>query len=267
MKPRKIYEFGHLENNGAVWVATSQESSTKLLLYGFLLLIGLALMLSLSGCGEVAGSDNDAPAQAAGTHQHIEPAEIAGDGDDDSTGDPWSADEAPAFDRLPEIVFADLTPDGDTVASVDLTRYLGTWYEIATYEQLFQRGCTGVTATYGLNDNGTISVLNECYVGSFDGRYKSIEGFARVRDKATNAKLLVYFTPLFGAPYWIIELDGQTGDQPYEWAVVGSFTDRFLWILSRTPQMDDERLNLILARLAERGYDLDKLSFTPQPDA
>ncbi|HPQ71480.1 MAG TPA: lipocalin family protein [bacterium] len=265
MKRRKIYEFDHLENNDAAWTATAEQSTTRLLLYGFLLLIGLALVISLSGCA-VTDNGDELPAQAAGTHRHVEPADLAGDDDDDST-DPWSSAEAPALDRLSEIVFADLTPDGDTVANVDLTRYLGVWYEIATYEQFFQRGCTGVTATYGLNDNGTISVLNECRVGSLDGRYKAIEGFARVRDKATNAKLLVYFTPLFGAPYWIIELDGQDGDQPYEWAVVGSASDRYLWILSRTPQMDDARLSRILERLVERGYDLDKLSFTLQPDA
>ncbi|MDP8223825.1 MAG: lipocalin family protein [Candidatus Lernaella stagnicola] len=160
--------------------------------------------------------------------------------------------------------FSPLTADGSTVATLDLDRYVGRWYEIATYEQVFQRGCTGTTATYTPRPDSTITVLNECYVGSLDGLYKKTQAYAKVVDKVTNARLKVFFVPLFGAPYWVIELDGRTGDQPYEWAVVGGPTDDFLWILSRTPQMNPDRLDLILETLVERGYDLEKLSFTPQ---
>ena len=162
-------------------------------------------------------------------------------------------------------VFAERAADGLVVARVELPRYLGKWHEIATFLQRFQRGCNGSTATYSALGPGKIGVLNECRMNSLDGPYKSINGRARVTDKVTNAKLKVKFFPLIGAPYWIIELDGQPGEQPYEWAVVGSRSARYLWILSRTPQMDRGRLDKILQRLAERGYDVSRLSFTQQP--
>lgn len=165
----------------------------------------------------------------------------------------------------PLTVFAPISADGKTVASVDLERYLGRWYEIATYPIPAQRNCAATTATYGLNDNGTVSVFNECRRGGLEGRYDSIRGYAKIVDSETNAKLKVFFFPIFGAPYWVIEADGRGGDQPYDWAVVGSSSRSFLWILSRTPQMDETRLAAILERLAARGYDIGKLKFTEQP--
>ncbi|MCL4235371.1 MAG: lipocalin family protein [Deltaproteobacteria bacterium] len=165
----------------------------------------------------------------------------------------------------PVTTFASLSADGKTVANLDLDRYLGRWYEIATYLIPAQRNCAATTATYGLNDNGTVSVLNECRRGGLDGRADSIRGYAKIVDRETNAKLKVYFFPIFGAPYWVIEADGRGGDQPYDWAVVGSSSRSFLWILSRTPRMDETRLAAILERLTARGYDIGKLKFTEQP--
>lgn len=162
-------------------------------------------------------------------------------------------------------VFAPLAADGKTVEYVDLERYLGRWYEIATIEQPFQRNCTGTTATYGLNDNGTVSVLNECYKNSLTGRYDVIEGYARIADKATNARLRVYFFPLFGAPYHIVELDDALDEDPYQWAVVSSPIKSFLWILSRTPQLSQRAIDQIIERLEKRGYPVDRLTFTVQP--
>ena len=162
-------------------------------------------------------------------------------------------------------IFAPYTEDEKTVASVDLERYLGKWYEVATDVIFFQEDCTGSTATYSLNPDNSIEVNNECYLNSLDGEYYQTLARAEILNTDTNAELLVYFTPDFGADYWIIELDGQEGDEPYEWAVVGSFFDIFLWVLSRTPTMEPERMEMILKRLDERGYDLDNLSFTTQP--
>lgn len=169
------------------------------------------------------------------------------------------------FDAKPVTTFTTLTADGKTVANLELDRYLGRWYEIATYPIPAQRNCSATTATYGLNDNGTVSVLNECRRGGLDGRADSIRGYAKIVDRETNAKLKVYFFPIFGAPYWVIEADGRNGDQPYDWAVVGSSSRSFLWILSRTAQMDETRLAAILERLTARGYDIGKLKFTEQP--
>src|SRR5689334_835885 len=75
----------------------------------------------------------------------------------------------------------------ETVAHVDLLRYLGTWHEIASFPQSFQRGCTATTATYTLRADGDIDVLNLCRKGSIDGEEKSALGRARIVDRATNA--------------------------------------------------------------------------------
>ncbi len=152
-------------------------------------------------------------------------------------------------------------PPLETVPQVDLSRYLGTWYEIATIPQDFQRGCTATTATYSLRKDGEVDVVNRCRKGSLDGPEKIAHGRARAVD-ATNAKLQVtFFWPLWG-DYWIIQL----GDQ-YEYAVVGHPTRDYLWILSRTPTMDPARYEAILSRLKEQGYDTTRLVRTLQPTA
>ncbi len=156
-------------------------------------------------------------------------------------------------------------PPPETVPYVDLSRYVGKWFEIASYEVFFNEGLTGVTAEYGILPDGKISVKNRGFAGSLDGPEDSIEGKARVVDKTTNAKLAVRFNQPFGAlfegSYWIVDLDAEN----YEWAVVSDPTRFTLFILSRTPQMDDATLDPILERLADQGFDLDKLNFTPQP--
>lgn len=152
-------------------------------------------------------------------------------------------------------------PPLETVESVDLRRYLGTWYEIASYPQWFQEGCTATTATYTLRVDGQIDVLNECRKGSLDGEEDSAEGRARVVDRATNAKLEVAFFRPFWGDYWIIDLGPN-----YEYAVVGHPSRDYLWILSRTPTLDDAMYEGILSRLKEKGYPLDRLEKTPQVD-
>lgn len=147
-----------------------------------------------------------------------------------------------------------------TVPFVDLNRYLGKWYEIASYYQKFQKDCVATTANYSLRDNGDIDVLNECRLKTFDGKLKSAHGKAKVVDKDTNAKLKVsFFWPFYGK-YWIIDLG-----ENYEYAVVGHPNREYLWILSRTPTMDPATLNGIRARLTEKHFDLSKLNMTPQP--
>jgi apolipoprotein D and lipocalin family protein len=148
-----------------------------------------------------------------------------------------------------------------TVEKVDLSRYLGTWYEIASFPQSFQEGCTGTTANYTLRDDGEIEVLNRCFKGALDGEEDSAEGRARVVDEKTNAKLEVsFFRPFWGA-YWIIDLG-----ESYEYAVVGHPSRDYLWILSRTPQMDETLYQSIIRRLEkEKLYPLDRLQRTVQP--
>ena len=149
----------------------------------------------------------------------------------------------------------------EVVESVDLDRYLGRWYEIASYPAWFQKNCTAVTADYSLRDDGVIEVVNSCRKGSLDGKLKQSKGRAKVVDETTNAKLKVSFFGPFWGPYWIIDLDPD-----YQWAVVGAPNRKYLWILGRTPQMDEEIYEEIVSRLPAKGYDPEGLNRTLQPD-
>lgn len=147
-----------------------------------------------------------------------------------------------------------------TVAHVDLQRYVGTWYEIASYPHRFQKGCVASRADYELQADGRIKVVNQCREERLDGPVKSVTGTARVTDTATNARLEVSFFRPFWGEYWIIDLDSD-----YRWAVVGHPSRNYLWILSRTPALDEEVYRQLLAGLPARGYDPARLRRTLQP--
>jgi len=151
-------------------------------------------------------------------------------------------------------------PPLETVAHVDLSRYLGTWYEIAHFPQRFQRGCTATTATYTQRPDGDIDVLNRCRKGSLDGEEKSVLGRARVVDRASNARLEVSFFGPFWGDYWIIDLADD-----YSYAVVGHPSRDYLWILGRAPSMDAAVYDGIVARLRASGHDTSRLVRTLQP--
>jgi len=142
-----------------------------------------------------------------------------------------------------------------TVAEVDLERYLGRWYEIARYDSRFERGCDGVTADYARGGDGLISVVNTCYREGLDGPPETADGRARVVPGSRNATLEVSFFGPFWGDYWIIELD----EAEYQWSVVSEPRGRYLWILSRTPQMDPDVLDARLARLDAMGFDTNAL--------
>ena len=152
-------------------------------------------------------------------------------------------------------------PPLQTVAKVDLQRYVGTWYEIASYPHRFQKGCVASRAVYTLRDDGKIAVRNECRQETLQGPLKAVEGTARVDDPASNARLEVtFFWPFWGA-YWIIDLDPD-----YRWAVVGHPSRKYLWILSRTMTLDEDVYRQIVSRLPARGYDPARLNKTLQPE-
>jgi len=150
----------------------------------------------------------------------------------------------------------------ETVPHVELARYLGTWYEIASYPQRFQKGCTGTTATYTLRADGTIEVLNRCARDSLTGRVTVARGRAKVVDKNSNARLKVSFFWPFWGDYWIIDLG-----RDYEYAVVGHPSRKYLWILSRTPALAPTVYEGILERLRKQGYDTSRLATTLQATA
>lgn len=147
----------------------------------------------------------------------------------------------------------------EVVPSVDLARYAGKWYEIARLPNRFQRDCSGnVTATYTLRPDGKIQVLNQCTDKS--GKVKSARGTARlVGGREPNTKLKVSFFWPFRGDYWIIDLDPD-----YRWAVVGEPRRRYLWVLSREPQMSEETYEAIVRRAAEKDFDVSRLIRTAQ---
>lgn len=144
--------------------------------------------------------------------------------------------------------------DNSTVKSVDLNRYLGNWYEIARFDHSFERGIEYAMAHYTMRDDGKIDVLN---TGIKDGRAEDAKGIA----KTTNQPGLLrvsFFGPFF-SDYRIMMLD-----ENYQYVLVGGSTNRFLWILSRTPQLDEATLSLILAEAEHRGYDTTRLLWVKQ---
>lgn len=147
----------------------------------------------------------------------------------------------------------------EVVDYVDLERYMGKWYEIARYPASFERDCVASTAEYTLRDDCKVEVVNSCRVCAFEGRERSIRGIARVVDPETNARLKVAFFWPFEGDYYVIMLDDE-----YRWAVVGEPRRRYLWILSRTPQLEASTYEAILARLPALGYDPSRLQCTPQ---
>lgn len=149
--------------------------------------------------------------------------------------------------------------DKTTVATLDLDRYLGEWYEIARYDHRFERNLVGCKAIYTMLDNGKIQVVNVGYLDSFDGEFRESIGKARRPDPKQPGKLEVSFFWNFYNDYWVFEVGPD-----YSYAVVGSQSDQYLWILSRTPYLDPMTLDGILFRLQLRGYDTDRLIWVDQ---
>jgi apolipoprotein D and lipocalin family protein len=139
----------------------------------------------------------------------------------------------------------------EVVPHVDLGKYLGKWYEIVHLPFRFEDGCTDITATYSLSKDGSVSVLNECLK---DGKLKQAKGKAKVVDKNSGAKLKVTFFWPFSADYWIIDLG-----KDYDYAVVGTPNRKYLWILSRTPQMDDKLFSRLIESVKSKGFDVNNL--------
>lgn len=137
---------------------------------------------------------------------------------------------------------------------LDLDRYLGTWYEIARYNHKFERGLVGVTANYSMRSDGKIKVVNRGYKDSLDGSFSEAIGKAKIPNTKYPAKLKVSFFLFFYGDYFVMELDDD-----YQWAIIGSSSDKYLWILSRQPIMDQTIYDDLLERLVSRGYDTKAL--------
>lgn len=163
---------------------------------------------------------------------------------------------------------ADAAKTLQPITALSVPRYMGTWYEIAKFPNDFQKKCVGDTsASYTLRDDGRVDVVNRCRTA--DGKTDAAEGVARQIGAASSPKLKVRFAPAFlsfipmvWGDYWVIDLDEQ-----YQLSAVSEPKREFLWILSRTPQVDPAAYDALLARLGSQGLDVSKLVRTPQTRA
>ena len=152
-----------------------------------------------------------------------------------------------------------------TIASLDVPRYMGTWYEIAKFPNRFQKDCVShTTATYSLRDDGTVAVVNRCRQA--DGKQEVAEGVAKQIGGSTAPTLKVRFAPAIFSflpfvwgDYWVVDLDAN-----YQLAAVSEPEGEYLWILSRTPTVDAAQYQALVARLASKGLDVKRLQMTPQ---
>lgn len=147
------------------------------------------------------------------------------------------------------------------IQPVELERYTGVWYEIARFPHRFERNLAGVTATYTLLPDGKIKVENKGYKGGLDGEPSSVVGKAKPAGDPGVGHLKVSFFWIFYADYYILDLD----HDHYQWALVGSSSPGFLWILYRKPQMDQALRDSLINKAAALGYDVSKLELVPQP--
>jgi lipocalin len=149
--------------------------------------------------------------------------------------------------------------DNSTVKELDIERYLGTWYEIARFDHRFERGLVGVTANYSWREDGKIKVINSGYKNTLDGIKDTAIGKAKIPKPDHPAHLKVSFFWVFYGDYFVMELDNN-----YQWAVIGSSSDKYLWILSRTPQISESLKSDLLNRIKKRGYKIESLIWVEQ---
>ena len=147
-------------------------------------------------------------------------------------------------------------PPPQTVPSVDLARYAGSWHEIESFPNWFQSGCANTKAEYSPLPGGRIRVVNTCERG---GRPTRIEGTALVVPGSKNSKLKVCFFWPFEGDYWVLDLD-----PAYLLTAVGHPNRKYLWILARSPQLEPDELARIRQRIAAQGYDITRLRHTPR---
>ncbi len=153
---------------------------------------------------------------------------------------------------------SDSYPPLATVEKVDIQKYMGKWYEISSFPNSFQKGCNCTTAEYELKDDYVI-VTNTCRKDSVSGKISQATGKAWAVEGSNNSKLKVSFFWPFKGDYWIVDLAGD-----YTYAVVGDPKRKYLWILSRSPKMDEKTYDHILQNLTKKEFDISKLRKTEQ---
>lgn len=148
----------------------------------------------------------------------------------------------------------------ETVQTLDLQRYMGKWFEIARLDHRYEHNLVGATIEYRSLPNGDIEVINSGYWGNFSGEYKRVRGIAKIMDPREPGKLKVRFFLRFYAEYNIMEVD----EKDYQYALIGSETSDYLWLISRTPQLSKEIIHHLVTKAKQRGYDTSMLKWVKQ---
>jgi len=154
---------------------------------------------------------------------------------------------------------SDKRPPLRVVDSVEVSRFLGSWYVIANIDNIFEREAHGSIETYTLRDDGRIDVLFEFRKGSFEGPVKRMRQIAWVPDPAKSGEWRVQLIWPLRFPYLIIDLAAD-----YSWTVVGYPNRDLIWIMARTPSLPEQTLQEIFARAKAQGYDISRIQRVPQ---
>ena len=148
-------------------------------------------------------------------------------------------------------------PEGvEPVGNFKLERYLGKWYEIARLDHSFERGLSRVTANYSMREDGGVKVINRGYSAE-KNRWKEAEGKAYfVKNSDLGYLKVSFFGPFYGA-YIVFELDHEN----YQYSLVSGPDKSYLWILSRSPKIDENTMSILIKKAAELGFDTNELIF------
>ncbi|MFN3201462.1 MAG: lipocalin family protein [Bradymonadia bacterium] len=150
-------------------------------------------------------------------------------------------------------------PKLEAVSKVDLERYMGTWYVIASFPEDEQKNCYGMQAIYTLDDEDEFDLVDKCWIGGFDGELKTLEGSVDREGDGKDGRFESTFYVFFDYDYWVIDLD-----PGYQWTVVSEPTRKHLWIMARTPKMDPKVYVGIIERLKANHFAVGKLELMPQ---
>jgi apolipoprotein D and lipocalin family protein len=148
----------------------------------------------------------------------------------------------------------------DVASGVELTRFQGKWYEVASLPRTTQAQCTATTEFVTVSPGNDVQIVNECRLGGADGPIRSATARGTVPDPGVPAKLSVDFGGGFYGDYWILAVGPH-----YEWAIVGHPTRQYLWLLSRTPALDADTLHALVTQADALKFDTSKLVYTQQP--
>jgi apolipoprotein D and lipocalin family protein len=138
---------------------------------------------------------------------------------------------------------------------IDLNRYQGRWYEIATIPSKFEKGCINVTSEYSLQKDGTFNIVNECRTIE-TGNLKKSFGKAILKDPGTNSKFKIKFRGPFKRDYQILSVGNE-----YEYALAGDQSRKRLWILSRKPILSKNVVDQLIDKAKNEGFDVGKIVF------